>query len=407
MTGSAGFNHIIAASFPREEQKSLGSLGRRPATTFASSIVIYSWCMATRFVTGLKLSRLFYDTTVKQILASEFPQLRYSAALIGRGSEVLGFDTARSTDHNWGPRLQIFLKSRDYNRYSNRVSRTLSRKLPRVFMGYSTHFSRPDEGRTRLLEDREAGPINHLVELYTTAVFFREHLGFDPTRGLSTSDWLSSPAQQLLALTSGCVFYDGLHESNKIRDTLAYYPRDVWLYMLASQWRKIWQEEPFVGRTGDVGDDLGSRIIAARLVNHIMTLCFLMARTYPPYSKWFGLAFSRLSCARPLTPLLRKVLKAQSWKQRERALAKAYVALARLHNNLRITEPLNTGVSGFHDRPYVVLHADRFENALYARIRNKTLQVARRIGSKDQFTDSTDVVDSADLSRKVSSLFEG
>ena len=35
--------------------------------------------------------------------------MRYAAALLGPGSEVAGFDTQRSTDHDWGPRLQVFL----------------------------------------------------------------------------------------------------------------------------------------------------------------------------------------------------------------------------------------------------------------------------------------------------------
>ena len=44
----------------------------------------------TRFIPGLKLSGLFYKEAVKPILDLQFPQLRYPAALINGGSEVLG-----------------------------------------------------------------------------------------------------------------------------------------------------------------------------------------------------------------------------------------------------------------------------------------------------------------------------
>ena len=62
--------------------------------------------MALTFVPGLELARQFYAEVVRPLLEQGAPGLRYSAALLGPGSEVLGFDSARSTDHDWGPRLQ-------------------------------------------------------------------------------------------------------------------------------------------------------------------------------------------------------------------------------------------------------------------------------------------------------------
>ncbi len=62
----------------------------------------------SEFLPGLRLAEIFYREAVAPILAGHYPGLTYSAALIGSGSDVLGFDTARSMDHEWGPRLQIF-----------------------------------------------------------------------------------------------------------------------------------------------------------------------------------------------------------------------------------------------------------------------------------------------------------
>ena len=72
--------------------------------------------MTTPFIPGLDLARQFHAEVVGPLLDQSFPGITYSAALIGGGSDVLGFDSARSTDHNWGPRLQVFLGTGDADR---------------------------------------------------------------------------------------------------------------------------------------------------------------------------------------------------------------------------------------------------------------------------------------------------
>jgi hypothetical protein len=68
------------------------------------------------FTNGIELSRRFYLEFVKPLISSHFPDLRYSSALIGPGSEVLGYDTAMSTDHDWGPRVFLFLQKEDMDK---------------------------------------------------------------------------------------------------------------------------------------------------------------------------------------------------------------------------------------------------------------------------------------------------
>jgi len=50
------------------------------------------------FMHGLELNRIFYQEAVRPILDREFPALQYSTALIGIGSEVLGFDIHTELD---------------------------------------------------------------------------------------------------------------------------------------------------------------------------------------------------------------------------------------------------------------------------------------------------------------------
>jgi hypothetical protein len=222
---------------------------------------------------------------------------------------------------------------------------------------------------------------------------------------ISIFDWLTFSEQKLRIIRSGKVFYDQLG-SKAIQKKLHYFPKDVWLYVLASEWMKISQEEPFVGRAGEVGDEVGSKIIAARLVQSIMKLCFLMEKEYVPYSKWFGTAFVHLKCARKLTPILDKVLVSKDWKDREKYLSQAYKFIAKMHNNLKITKALSTEVSNFHDRPYLVIHGDIFANELKKRIKDHTVKrISANIGSVNQLSDAVDLLANDKLLKRLKVLY--
>jgi hypothetical protein len=347
------------------------------------------------FVPGLLLNERFYREAVRPILTDVFPRLTFSAALIGPGSDVLGYDTARSTDHEWGPRLLLVVTADDHAAHAGTIGSVLSQRLPATFMGYSTHFGPPGPDGVRTLAPHPGGAIAHKVEIHPPSVL-QSWLGLDPFGDLSAVDWLLMPQQKLLEVTVGRVYHDGLGVLGPVRAKLAYYPRGVWLYLLAAQWGRVSQQEAFVGRTGEVGDELGSSLVAAGLVRDLMELAFLMERHYAPYSKWFGTAFAGLSCAPRLTPLFEPVLRAETWQEREEALATTYETVAGLHNTLGITTPLDPRTRTYYSRPFRVLFAERFREAILAKITDPEVRAiidrAGVIGSVDQVSDNVDVL---------------
>ena len=301
---------------------------------------------ALPFVPGLELSERLFHEGVAPVLDRHFGHLRLGAGRLGSGSDVLGFDTPQSMDHDWGPQLTLFLSEADYSEdLAEEIRRVMSDELPFEVAGIPTHFEPfPDLGMTpdgRLLHGghmvtRHQRPIRHKVSVHTVRRFCLGYLGVDPLdpAGLPAAAWLAIPEQHLRTLAVGGVFRDDLGELARARAVLRWYPHDLWLYLLAAQWRRIEQEEPFMARCGDVGDELGSRIEAARLAREVMHLCFLMERQYAPYPKWFGTAFARLACAEQVGPKLSAALGADTWQERERHLASAYEVVAEMHNAL-------------------------------------------------------------------------
>jgi len=362
----------------------------------------------TNFIPGLQLIEAIYHEAVAPIMAREFPRLVHSAARIGTGSDVLGFDTVRSTDHEWGPRVLLFLAESDPATHGPAIAETLRHTLPPEIRGYPTNFGPTHEAGVRVLQPVESGPVEHKVEVTTLSRFLQERLGITSAHELDVLDWLTFSEQALLEVTAGGVFHDGLGTLAGARGLLAYYPHDIWLYLLTAQWARISQQEPFVGRTGEVGDELGSPLIAADLVRDVMRLGFLMERRYAPYSKWFGSAFSQLVCAARLKPHLDAVLAAREWHDRQQHLAHAYEIIAAMHNDLGITGPLSTQVSQFHGRPFLIIQAGEFADAIHEQIQDERVRnLPHPIGAIDQFVDSTDVLSNTAVRRRAKAIYGG
>lgn len=360
----------------------------------------------TKFIKGLNLCEEFFNKVAKPILDEEFPLLRYSAALIGYGSDVIGFDTEISRDHMWGPRFNIYLEKNNFDQMSSKISEVFALKLPYEFRGYSTNFSEPDikDNGVQRLEKVCAKKVNHLIEFHTLQGYFQSYLGYTPLSEIKTSDWLTFSEHRLLAVTSGKVFHDDLG-LNIIREKLSYYSDDVWLYLLASKWMMIAEEEAFVGRCGDVGDEIGSRIITSRIINHLMRLCFLMERKYAPYSKWFGSAFKRLNISNELLPVLERTLLAENWKERQEQLCNAYTIVAEKHNIMGITSPIDISIKDYFGRPYFVIFAERFANEISKCINSDLLREFDKIGSITHLTDVCGINDNLQMCKKLKVLF--
>ena len=343
--------------------------------------------MAPRsFLPAAELSRALYVEAVRPLLGSH----PHGAALLGWGSDVLGYDTERSTDHGWGPRLLVLVED---GSTADALIPELDRALPEHVRGWPVRYGWDD-----------VAPANQ-VTVTTLPAWCAEFLGADATRGMSTVDWLVTPQQRLLGVVAGAVFADDDGRLERLRTALAWYPDPVWRWLLACQWHRLAQEEAFVARTAEVGDDSGSAVTAARLVRDMMRLALLLARRYAPYQKWLGTAFARVAGEDGLAGHLRLALQARDGATRESALAQGYAALARRHNDSALTAPLDPAPRPYHGRPARVLMADRFTHALLDTITDERLRGLPLMGGVDQAVDTTDILSAPREYRRLAVLY--
>ena len=339
------------------------------------------------FVPGERLCGAFYRETVRPLLNG----VPHAAALLGWGSDVLGYDTERSVDHGWGPRLHVFV---DDDRPAKALAAMLDDRLPQQFEGWPVRFG------------WDAVPAQHHVTITTVARWSFDYLGVDATVGMSRLDWLLAPQQRLLGVVGGVVYADDTGALQHLREVLAWYPDQVWRWLLACQWRRLAQEEAFVSRTAQVGDQTGSAITAARLVRDMMRLVMLLERRYAPYQKWLGTAFAHLSHGDDLPLYLAGALDASDAAARESALAAAWSALAIRHNDAGLTAPVDPATRNYHERPALVLMADRLVDACLATVTDPALRSLPLIGAIDQVIDTAEVLQNPTVYRRLANLYE-
>jgi len=355
------------------------------------------------FIKGLNLCEVFFQEHAKPILDKDFPNLRYTAGLLGYGSDVLGYDDAVSTDHMWGPRFYLFLSETDIGRKAD-ILEAFQNGLPYTYKGYSVNFSAPDpnDGGVRHPEFITSGRVSPLMWIHTPEDFQNQYLGSRPE---TNRDWLSLSEHRLLGFTSGRLFVDML-DMQALRDRVIFYPEEVRLYLIASQWALISEEQAFVKRCGVRGDEIGSGITCLRIAERLMRLCFLYEGRYAPYSKWFGTAFSRLPVNPQIGEEIRLAFFADNTVQREKHLVNAQVLVAKLHNEKGITDPVPTHPQPYFGRDIQVIYTDRIAQAVQKQITDDKLQKLPLFGTLSQVGNFVALSDNPNCQSAISSLYE-
>lgn len=354
------------------------------------------------FISGLDLSREL-ASEILPALRESFPDMPITLALIGPGSDVLGYDTLRSRDHDWGPRVSLLVPDDRVSEVTVAIDADLDRYLPATILGYPTRFSLHPDG-TGLMDGNGTG---HRVRVTSLDQVIRSSLLIDSLDELDDAVWLSTPMQTLLEITRGEVFIDDSGELTELRSALAFYPDHIWRYQLAGLWMRVGQIQPFIGRCIETGDVPGAAAIALGIVRDFMRIGLLQSRQYAPYSKWLGTAFQITGIGQQVGPALNRLIHAASdFPVVEHELNSVGCALIEQLNHLGLLQSIEAQAAPFWSRPYLVLPAEDIAHRLRATLNGTGLEkFEATLGGIDVISDSTDAVVSDEFRLAVRALF--
>lgn len=357
------------------------------------------------FIKGLDLCEQFFYDIGKPILDKYFPAIKYTAGLIGYGSDVLGFDDETSTDHMWGLRFYLFLNDRDI-KLKREIFNVFTTEFPYEYKGYSVNFSEPNpnDNGVRQPELISEGLVSPLIFIHTINEYLNEYLGCSDLKSLTELDWLAFSEHRLLALTSGRLFIDGLHIGELLKK-IKFYPKQIKLFLIASNWSLIAEEQAFVKRCADVGDDLGSALVCSRIAERLMRLAFLYSNQYAPYSKWFGKAFNSLPIDDRIKTIIYNAVTSNKIEDRENNIVLAQKMLADLHNSLKLTEYVDVKMESYFGRNMKVIFADKLVKATLKELEDDSLSAYPLIGTMSEVANFSGFSDEPGYIKQIKALY--
>jgi hypothetical protein len=330
-------------------------------------------------VNGIEVARGLFVGLVRPILAQHLPGLRYAAGRIGSGSDVLGLDDEVSRDHDWGNRLTLLVDDTDRAAVPI-VDGLLARELPVQYRG------RPI--RQAMTWDPV---VRHRVQADTIGDFATSRLGLDPTRELSTLDWLTLPGHSVLEVVGGPLFADDTTQVGPARARLRWYPSDVDRYVLAVGWDCLARHVPIHSRSHERGFHRQSRLLAGAMATELTRLAFLVGRSWIPYDKWVEARFRDLPVAPALSGPLDTLVTAPDGRDRDEALALAVEVLLDAQRQRDLPTP-DTGLEPFYRRAHPMISPDITERLLASITDPAVLALPTRLGSIEQWAVRHDVV---------------
>lgn len=237
-------------------------------------------------VTGLGLSRAYWEECCKPMIAAKYERVRgrIAAGLVGHGSECYGFDDELSRDHDFGPGVCLWLTDEDYAQFGEQLQADYD-ALPQEFRGFGPRVASDHAGKR--------------VGVFRIGEFFESITGM-PQAPSDPRLWVTLDEPTLAAATNGRVFADPLGAFSHTRQGFRTMPDEEILRRVSQRLGMAAQAGqynlPRIARRGDLP---AMRLCVSELSTAVTSLAFLLNNPltvgYMPYYKWQFAALRQLS----------------------------------------------------------------------------------------------------------------
>jgi|GEM_PF-859473 len=230
---------------------------------------------------GLELSRAFFEKAGRPIIEKVSPGILNSitAGLIGEGSDVYGFDDEISTDHNWGPRFQIFLFEQNPDLQES-IEKALSNYLQKKFEDKEIKQWPPGEGYKPF-------------EVWFWPDFTEKLVGLR-RRPIDPVSYARVTESQFFSLLSGTIFWDPNDDLKRAQAQWDHMPQEVWHWKLHWACMNLYRRDDILRAFIHKETEM-SKILLCRYAEWATRLGYLVAREYSPYRKWLLRVFKTLT----------------------------------------------------------------------------------------------------------------
>lgn len=238
---------------------------------------------------GMTLCKNFWLSTIRPMIAERYPAYvnRIAAGLVGYGSECFGFDDAISRDHDFSPRVCLWLTDEDYQAIGSALEQDYD-KL------------RNSTGSTIQRTARTFGE-NKRDGVFTIGNFFTRLTGYATAPSANNPhEWLMLSESTLASATNGKVFADALGDFSKTRQSFKLMPDDVRLSLLSRRLGMMSQAGQYnFPRMIQRHDAAAAWLCLQEFTKATISFIFLLNNPitvgYMPYYKWQFAALRQLS----------------------------------------------------------------------------------------------------------------